>query len=297
MKYFEIFIDGKRQKLPFVGIKREHQFAKNVRKKDQSYLFSGERIDYANGKSFETLEVLWEGNVRQLENDTLIDENGEYNFVDFRYDWKDLLKQNGLCIVKKLSPVLLCKNVNPEDVLSIEEYGRYFLPEMEKKGKPIVIFDLIKSKFMAIGENEFLSKYKEKDNFNRSDVSLYVLRNEEYLFITSSNDINAIYLVDGELVKDDYYISMISASEQELRLRSEINAFCYLPNLDLEFLNERIDFKEVIQNYETVAWVRSPIYGPLEKIFIPAHDVNREEVFDLMPSFIKEILQEKILSF
>ncbi len=293
MKYYEIFINGKKVKLPFVGIKREHQFPKNVKKKDQNYLFSGTRIDFVQEKSFETLEVLWQGNVRLLEDDTLIDENETYTYVDFHYDWKQLLEENGLCIVKKLSPVLLCKNVKPEDVLSIEKYGKYFLPEMAYKGKPLVVFDLINSKFEAIGENEFLSKYKERNNFNRSDVSLCVLRDEEYLFITSSNDINAIYLVDGELVKDDYYISMISASEQELRLRSEINAFCYLPNLDLEFLNERIDFKEVIQNYETVAWVRSPIYGPLEKIFIPAHDVNREEVFDLIPSFIKEILKEK----
>jgi len=293
MKYFEIFIDGKKQKLPFVGIKREHQFAKNVRKKDQSYLFSGERIDYANGKSFETLEVLWEGNVRQLENDTLIDENGEYNFVDFRYDWKDLLKQNGLCIVKKLSPVLLCKNVNPEDVLSIEEYGRYFLPEMEKKGKPIVIFDLINSKFMAIGENEFLSKYKEKDNFNRSDVSLCVLRDDEYLFITSSNDINAIYLVDGELKKDNYYISILSLDEQKLYMKEDINRFCRLSSMEFVFLNEQINCREFIQVYETIAWLNPPFDCNLKDKLVPAKDVNCEEVFDLIPSFIKEILQEK----
>ena len=293
MKYFEIFIDGKKQKLPFVGIKREHQFAKNVRKKDQSYLFSGERIDYANGKSFETLEVLWEGNVRQLENDILIDENGEYNYVDFRYDWKDLLKQNGLIVVKEVYPVLWCKNIKPEDVLSIEEYGKYFLPEMEAKGKPIVIYDLFSLKFKVIGENEFQELYKEKYYFEKQNASLCILRENKHLFLTFTCDIDAIYLDNGELKKDNYYISILSLDEQKLYMKEDINRFCRLSSMEFVFLNEQISCREFIQVYETIAWLNPPFDCNLKDKLVPAKDVNRDEVFDLIPSFIKEILKEK----
>ena len=290
MEYFEIFIEGNKQKLPFVGIKRLHDFSTNVRKKDQNYLFSGTRIDYPRGKTFETLEVLWRGCVRQLENDTLIDESGSFNFVDFSYDWKNLLKQNGLIIVRKASPILLCKNVKPEDVLPIEEYGRYFLPEMEAKGKPLVVFDLINSKLKAIGEKEFQALYKERCYFEEQDASLCVLKEDNYLFLTLSNDQNAIYLVDGELKKGDYYISILSLDEQELCLQQDINAFCNLITIDLGFLGKKFEYNKSIYAYDTVAWIKPEYDCMREEKTALAKDAISGDILNLIPSFIKDEL-------
>ena len=303
-KKFEVIHDGKIYVLPFVGLKRSHEFPRKTPISEQNYLFSSREHDFDNGVSSEALNLLIHSCQYLAPEDILDLSNGvNYRVIEPMREWKELFKRNGAIIVQEKNPVLLCANLNPKEIFSSEECAKYELPEMQHKGSPIVIYDLIERKFVLLGNKEYNSKYCSYRVILNGLFELATLREDKYRFLIETDESNVCYVEDEKLCFKDIksYVDITYLENMKVVDSAEIDAF-FSPNYEdfpkeLDWVGYSFLSNEDYYAFETIAKLL-PSRG-----YSLSHAVEKQNsllsealVLKTLPAHIKEFLLSEIKS-
>ena len=92
------------------------------------------------------------------------------------------------------------------------------------------------------------------------------------------------------MFKGDYYIDISSECQAKLKLKNEITSFCIASKYDLPKIVKDVGVKDFLLAYENVAWLYPPFNNELIESIYPAHDVRKNQILDIIPMFLKEVL-------